>query len=233
MSTAERSTPRPEPRSPGADETRRVPDDVVWALTVTDPALFRRLKAEREASGLHRRDEMWNGVYVMSPLANLEHQWFASQFWLVFHSVVDSAGLGISYNGLNVSDREEGWLSNYREPDLGVYLIGNPSKNCGTHMCGGPDFAVEILSPNDPARHKRDFYEGIGTRELLIFDREPWAFELYRLIQGKLELVGTSTPEKSDILTSQVMPLAFRLEPGEGRPTIVISRVDGGQTWRI
>ncbi len=233
MSTPARSTPRPEPSSPLADQTRYVPDHLVEALTVTDPDLIRSLKAEREASGLDRRDEMWEGVYVMSPLANLEHQWFAGRFWLVFYTVIDSADLGITYNGFNLSDRDEGWLQNYREPDVGVYLAGNPARDCGTHMCGGPDFAIEILSPNDPARRKRDFYAAIGTKELLIFDRDPWSFELYRLAEGRLDLVGISTPNDSHVLVSQSLPLTFRLVPGDPRPTIEVARSEGGQTWRI
>ena len=44
------------------------------ALMVLDPAMERQLKAEREASGLDRYDETWEGVYMMAPLANTEHQ---------------------------------------------------------------------------------------------------------------------------------------------------------------
>src|SRR5947209_856377 len=118
-----------------------------------------------------KHDEVWDGVYVTSPLPNNEHQVLAAELWLVFRTVLAAAGGGRAYNGLNVSDREDGWLKNYREPDVAVILPGNPAKDCGTHWCGGPDLVVEILSPNDPARDKRQFFAGIGVRELLFLDR--------------------------------------------------------------
>jgi Uma2 family endonuclease len=233
MSTAERSTPPHEPRRPRFDGTRHVPDPLVEAFLIVNPAQVQSLKAEREASGLDRRDEVWDGIYVMSPAANLEHQFFGQELWYVFRQVLPDAGGGIAYNVLNVSDRVEGWLENFREPDIGVYLSTNPAIHCGTHMCGGPEFAVEILSDNDMARKKLEFYAKVNTRELVLLDRDPWALELYRLIDRKLELVGISTPDKPEILSSAVLPLTLRLVPGESRPTLELCRIDGGQTWRI
>jgi Uma2 family endonuclease len=235
MSTAERSTPprKPEPGDADYDETRYVPDHLVEAFTVTDPALVRKLKAEREATGHDRRDEMWEGIYVVSPEANNEHEDFAAELIVVFAAVRGEVGGGKIRAGGNISDRVKEWHKNYRVPDVAVYLSGNPARNCGTHMVGGPDLAVEILSDGDLARKKVDFYAKINTREVLILDREPWALELYRLADGRLVLVGISTLEKPDLLTSIVLPLTFRLLPGEDRPTIELSRLGGGQTWRI
>jgi Uma2 family endonuclease len=233
MSTPVRSTPRPEPKPPAIDETRYVPDLLVEALTVTDPAQVRRIKADREATGLDRRDEMWEGIYVMSPLANFEHQAFIGELVIILASVRELVGGGSILPGVNISDRVEGWHKNYRIPDVAVYLNGNPARNCGTHLCGGPDFAVEILSEGDLARRKLDFYAKVNTREILFLDRDPWALELYRLAEGKLGLVGISTPDVPGLLASQVLPLTFRLVPGEGRPTIEVARRDGGPSWRI
>jgi Uma2 family endonuclease len=233
MSTAERSTPPLAPGSRNPDPTRYVPDDLVEGFVIVEPDLVRKLKAEREASGLDRRDEVWDGVYVMSPAPNLEHQFFGQELWYVFRQLLPEIGGGIAYNVLNVSDRVEGWLQNYREPDVGVYLTTNPAIHCGTHMCGGPDFAVEILSDYDMARKKLDFYAKVNTRELLLLDRDPWSLELYRSIDGKLELVGISKPEKPETLTSAVLPLTLTLVLGESRPTLVLCWLDGGQVWRI
>jgi len=133
------------------------------ATLVTDTYVEDRIKAERAVSGADRFDEIWDGVYRMSPLANVEHQQLVARLFGILQAVVDLAGLGESLPGVNVSDREEGWLQNYREPDVAVILPGNPARDCGTHWCGGPDFLVEVLSPNDPARDKRPFYAGIGS----------------------------------------------------------------------
>lgn len=203
------------------------------AMLVTDPDLVQRLRAERERLGLDKRDEVWDGVYVMSPLPNTEHQMFVAEFWAIFKQVVVPTGLGYASIEANVSDREEGWTDNYREPDVLVVLHGGLARDCGTHWCGGPDFLVEILSPNDPARRKLDFYSKIGVRELLMLDRYPWALELYRLIDGQLQLVGTSTPEQPQWLPSAVLPLRFRLVAGEERPRIEVVHSDGEPRWVI
>ena len=233
MSTAERSTPRLEPGPRSVDETRYVPDHLVEAFAITDPDLVRKLKAKREAAGFDRRDEMWDGIYVMSPDPNNEHHFIANELVIVFGTIRHLVGGGKVFGGGNISDRVQGWHKNYRIPDVAVYLSANPARDCGTHWCGGPDFAVEILSKGDLARKKLAFYAKVNTRELLIIDRDTWALELFRLIDGRLDLVGVSTPDKADVSTSEVLPLTIRLVPGESRPTLELCRLDGGQAWRI
>ena len=58
------------------------------------------------------------------------------------------------FPGCNVSDRPKRWKKNYRCPDVAVFLPGNPAEDRETHWFGGPDFAVEILSPYDRSREK-------------------------------------------------------------------------------
>jgi hypothetical protein len=231
MSTAERITPTSD--APDEDDLLTVPDELVVGFLVTNPAKVRKLKARRETSPSAHRDEMWDGVYVMSPEAGFEHQLFVGGITSVFTTIVGEMGGGYTLPGVNVSDRVVRWKANYRVPDVAVYLPGNPAQILKAHACGGPDFAVEILSPGDLSRRKLDFYAKVGTRELLLLDRRPWALELYRLANGRLNLVGISTPEKGELLASQVLPLSFRLVPGGGRPTLELSRLDGTQTWRI
>ena len=83
-----------------------------------------------------------------------------------------------------MSDREEGWKENYRIPDMVFYSESNPAKACVTHLCGGPDFALEVVSPGDRSREKLGFYASVGTREVLLLDRKPWSLELFRLVGG-------------------------------------------------
>jgi len=201
--------------------------------TILDQELEERLIEERRAAGADRYDEVWNGVYVMSPMANNEHQEFVGDWTTVFKITIQWTGHGLVYPGVNVSDREDDWKSNYRCPDVVVYLNETQAVNHGAFWYGGPDFAVEIVSPGDRTREKLDFYANVGTRELLIVDREPWALELYRLTDGQLRLVGKSTLESSEALASDVVPLTFRLQPGTGRPTIDVRHTDGRQQWTI
>jgi len=240
MSTPAPSTPpreSPAP-SPGPEDGLGIsagplwwnyPDQKTGHIFVDDPDLASQLMAERSVLGIDRWDEVWDGVLLMSPRPNIEHQDFSGELLFVFRTVLPLVGSGKIIHHYNLSDRDEGWTQNYRSPDLSVYLRDNPARNCKTHMLGGPDLAVEILSHRDPAREKLDFYARINTREVLLIDREPWALELYRLADGRLELVAVSTVDKPAPLASQVLPLAFRLTPGEGRPTLEIAQVGGDQ----
>ena len=73
----------------------------------------------------------------------------------------------------------------------------------------------------------------VGVRELLLVDRDPWVLELYRLDDGRLKITGRSTLERPDVLPSNVLPVAFRLIPGDERPGIKVMHVDGVQKWIV
>ena len=209
---------------------------------VSDSITGEELRARQECGG-DRYDEVWDGVYLMSPLANIEHQLLATRLAAVIQIAIGLGDAGTAIAGVNVSDRETDWTKNYRCPDVAVILKGCAAKNCDTHWWGGPDFLVEIVSPDDHSRKKLDFYAGIKVRELLIVDRLPWALELYRLDAGELRSVGRSTVDSPSQLQSAVLPLNFRLVPGdvrpgeirksEVRPVIEITHNDGRQAGRI
>src|SRR3954465_728454 len=109
------------------------------ALMVLDPTDEKRLRAEREASGADRYDEVWDGVYVIAPVANNEHRDVQSALAAAILSAVGWGGRA-RVHAANVSDREDDWKHNYRICDLAVVLPGSKAKDCGTHWCGGPDF---------------------------------------------------------------------------------------------
>ena len=109
------------------------------------------------------------------------------------------------FPGVNLSDRDEGWKQNFREPDVAVFLRGGKAINRGTHWQGAADFLVEIISPGERTREKIPFYSSIGVVELLIVDRDPWSLELYRQQDGQLTKVGQSTLAAPDVLASQTV----------------------------
>ena len=203
------------------------------ALMVLDPSVEQRLKAEREASGADRYDEVWEGVYMMAPLANNEHQDLQIGLAAAIKNALGWDHPARVHSGANVSDREEDWLYNYRIPDVVVVYPGSAARDCDTHWCGGPDFCVEIASPGDRSRDKLDFYARIGVRELLLVDRDPWDVQLYRLANGRLELVGHSDLSGGDVIASAVVPVSFRLVPGEPRPKIEVTHRDGARRWLV
>jgi Uma2 family endonuclease len=98
---------------------------------------------------------------------------------------------------------------------------------------GPPDFLVEIISPHDKSRAKLDFYGQIGTRELLLIDRQPWQLELYRLRGNKLVLFASTKPGDANSIESEVLRLQFRLLFGEDRPTIEVTVADSKKSWTI
>jgi Uma2 family endonuclease len=200
---------------------------------ISDPILERRLIAERRAKGADRFDEVWNGVYVMSPLANNEHQQLSGRLFMVLFEAIEEAGLGNVYPGANVSDRRTKWKHNYRCPDLLVFLNENPAEDRKTHWVGGPDLAVEIVSPRDRSYKKLGFYAKVNTREVLIIDRDPWELVLFRCQNGTMVETGRSTLRKPAELISEVVPLRFKLTAVKKKPQIEITHTDGKQRWTV
>src|SRR5258707_10298401 len=118
----------------------------------------------------------------MSPLANNEHQQFAFRLAMVLQEAMGFDSDANVYAGVNVSDRRDHWTSNYRVPDVAVVLPGGRAEDCGEFLLGGPDFVAEIVSPGDQTIEKISFYAEAGVRELLVVHRQPWALELYSLV---------------------------------------------------
>jgi Uma2 family endonuclease len=191
-----------------------------------------RVLAERRASGLDRFDEVWDGVYIMSPIADNEHQFVASELSAVLREVCRELKPKI-YAACNVSDQEVDWTKNYRCPDVAVYLPGNPAKNMQKYWFGGPDFAIEVCSQKDRTWDKLDFYASVQTRELLIIDRDPWKLSLLRLIDRKLVVVATNSLDLKDAAASAVMPASFRLVPRPGQQPLIEVQNTDGQSWLV
>lgn len=128
------------------------------SLMVNDPQFASELIAERRARQLDRYDEVWEDLYMMSPLANNEHQSLATELSAAIVTAVDWQNLGRTLTGANVSDRRDDWTRNYRIPDVLVFTTDTAGEDCGTHWLGGPNLAIEIVSPGDRTLEKLDFY---------------------------------------------------------------------------
>lgn len=203
------------------------------ATMIIDPWLEGRLQAQRQATGANRYDEVWEGTYRMTPMPNDEHQEIVSRLTSILEEIVGWPGLGKVRPGVNVSDRESDWKQNYRVPDLAVFMAGGKAKNCDAYWLGGPDFAVEILSPEDQTRQKLPFYEKIAVVELLLVDRNPWSLELLRYCNGTLATAGSSTVQQDAVLASDVLSLTFRLVAGDSRPRIEVIQTNGPKQWLV
>jgi Uma2 family endonuclease len=198
-----------------------------------EPATEAAINARRAELGIDSFDEVWDGVAIVSPAPGSSHQSLLFLLHQLMHMLVDAHGTGRTLQTVNISDSLDHWTENYWVPDLSIFLTGNPARDFETHWLGGPDFAVEILSPGDRSRQKLDFYAKVGVRELLIVDRDPWSLELYRLDRGLLAMVGKVTPDDGHGLVSEVIPLRFGLVAGEARPAITAAHSDGNRSWSI
>ena len=188
------------------------------AMLVTDPFLEERLKLQRKEWGADRYDEVWEGVYVMSPIPNVEHQDIVASFTAIFKEIIGWSGLGVVLPGVNLTEREDDWEFDYRVPDVAVALKGGQVEDRDTHWRGAADLLVEITSPGDRTRQKIPYYGRLGVRELWVVDRSTWTLELYRWRNGGLQLAGQSSLETPNVLQSEVVPLRLRLVPGTNRP---------------
>ena len=198
---------------------------------ILDPLAEQQILAERQSHGLDRYDEVWDGVYIMSPLANNEHQQLATRLTTIMDLVVAMERGGSVFCGCNVSDQEHDWKFNYRCPDVAVFLPLTAAQDRGAHWHGGPDFAVEITSPKDKTWEKLDFYAKVEVRELLIVERAPWELILLRLQAGKLTEVARSTLTSGAVLQSEFVPFDFRLMKRNQFPTIEVKHQTDGRVW--
>ncbi len=169
----------------------------------------------------------------MSPLPSNEHQRLVLRLSRILGELIDDAGLGLVFPGVNLTALDASWEQDFREPDVAVFLNDTKAINRGTHWQGAADFLVEIISPGERTREKIPFYSRLGVVELLVIDREPWSLELYRQQDGQLTMAGRSTLAAPDVLRSQTVGLGFQLLPGDPRPQIQVTHAASGRQWQF
>ncbi len=201
---------------------------------VLDSQLAARLIAERQAQGTDKYDEVWDGVYVISPLADDEHQKLTGFFQTVLSILWQFTGRGEVRPGINLTDRPENWTKSYRVPDVAVFLPEGAGVCHGSFWTGGPDFAVEIVSEGEDATAKFEFYGRLKTRELLLVHRDPWKLELYEAAENFMHLVQTAEVNRPG-LYSQAVELTFLLkgETAESESIELVIEHADGRTWSI
>lgn len=198
-------------------------------MILLDQASIKSILEDRRAKGNRTREEVWEGVTYIMPDPNNEHQRISTFFLTVFNLCFGFDRGGDIEPSPNLSDRIASWEKNFRNPDLAYFSPTNTAQDRGTFWYGGPDFLLEIVSPGDICRDKLPFYASIGTKEVLILDRDPWKLELYQLKRGRLRLTDVAHPGHAEALSSGVVPLSFQLI----RSKIRVRNTETDQEWKF
>jgi Uma2 family endonuclease len=202
-------------------------------MYIENPPLEEELIAQRQARGADAHDEVWEGVYFMSPLADNEHQRIVSRFTRVLEAAIGDSGTGSVYPGANLAASAENWEEDFRVPDVAVFLNDTAAEDHNTFWTGAADFIIEVTSPRDRSYDKVPFYSRLGVRELLVLNRQKWSLELYRHDRVELQKIAESTLAKPDVISSQMLPLTFRLMPADARPQVEVLHNTSGERWVV
>jgi Uma2 family endonuclease len=218
-----RKTRRPDPKTAFlCDEVR-----------ILDPRLAHAYIRDRQERGIDRDDEVWEGVYIVPPIATNAHQGLIAALIAILYQAVVAEGRGRIFPGANVSNRRAGWKRRFRGPDIVVVLNEGKAVDCTTHWMGGPDFLIEVQSPRDQTDEKIPFYSELGVRELLIIHRDTRQLRLYRHDGKRLAPVEATDFQGSKWLVSAVVPLAFRRKAFKAGPQTEVCRTDAAGAWSV
>jgi hypothetical protein len=86
------------------------------AVMALDPYVEKQVLAERIGTDGDQYDEVWDGVYIVLPLPNIDHQELVQEFGYVFGEVIRRPKLGRVFPGINLSDRDKGWNKTFASP---------------------------------------------------------------------------------------------------------------------
>jgi Uma2 family endonuclease len=137
----------------------------------------------RRKSGLHRLDEVWEGVLHVAPAPTGEHAQLAQQLAEILGPAARAAGLSPAMGEFNLGDTER----DFRVPDGGIHRV--PPR--GTWLPTAA-LVVEIVSPGDETWKKLQFYAARNVDEVLIVDPDERAVHWLGLEGGEYRPIERS-----------------------------------------
>ncbi len=129
----------------------------------------------RRRLGQDRRDEVWEGRYVVAPDPDGRHGEMQIELCALLTPVAQRLGLRRTTN-FNLGDSD-----NFRVPDAGL-LPGPLGVWHDTAVV-----VVEVLSPEDETFAKLDFYTAHGVQELLVADWRTRTIRCFAMQEGQQE----------------------------------------------
>ncbi len=157
--------------------------------------------------GLDRRDEMWDGVLHLVPVASSAHGILWYELTCLFAPKAHDQGLRCMA-APGVFDPEDADMMSFRVPALGYARSADVTER---GIEGRAVLVVEILSNRDEAPEKLSFYRQVGVEELLYVDSTTKAFEVRRP-EGKGWALGDADDDGWTSLSS--LGVALRLVDG-------------------
>jgi Uma2 family endonuclease len=138
------------------------------------PPELEALLERRRRSGLHRLDEVWDGVLHLVPAPSGPHADVAHQLAVLLDGPARAAGLFPTMHNFNVGEGKH----NYRVPDGGIHRR-RPTGVWHTTAA----LVVEIVSPGDESWEKLPFYAAHGVDEVLIVEPDTHRIEWLALVE--------------------------------------------------
>jgi Uma2 family endonuclease len=160
------------------------------------PPEVEALIEQRRRLGHDRHDEVWEGVYYMTPYAHSRHGRLESEMQFVLRPLVQTRGLTLTA-GFNLGVGPD----SYRVPDFEVFAEPPDALYVPTALIVG-----EVLSPEDRTYEKLPYYRDRGVQELFIVDPDDRSISIRRL-QGRVSRLI----DHSDVLDVAARDLEARV----------------------
>jgi Uma2 family endonuclease len=162
------------------------------------PRELEQLMERRRVSGLHRLDEVWEGVLHMVPAPSGAHAYIAQQLAVLLDGPARAAGLVPAMHEINLGSSQD----DFRVPD-GCLHREIPRETWFPTAA----LAVEIVSPGDESWQKLPFYAAHGVDEVLIVEPAEHAVHWLALAAGEYREV-----ERSGLIDLGPAELAERID---------------------
>jgi len=145
------------------------------------PADFEALIERRHRLGLDHHDEVWNGVYHVTPAPNAPHSLTGGQLAMLLGEAARAKGL---YVGLEFNLGVE---NDHRIPDLGIHR----ERPTGAWLPTAA-LVVEILPPGDRSWDKLPYYAAHDVGEVLLVDPATHSVDWLALGDGEYHPIERS-----------------------------------------
>ena len=203
------------------------------ATLILPPEELNRMIRRRRAAGGDRHDEVWDGVYVMSPLADNVHQAITSDLVVAIKAA----------STLTVESKPSRAATSPTAPISGGKTTAAPTwrSSCrATRQRTGE--ATGWAGPTSPPRSSASTTalartsistprSAPATCSLSSVERRAWNLTYFNRDSGDWSMVGISEADRSHPLHIASLGFTFRLIPGDLRPLVEVGRPRDGATW--